>query len=106
MAYVEQHLVARKAGDLVVMGNLPSHKVAGVAEAVRGVGADGEPATVQSRISTRSSRCLRRPRPRSANRSRGHRPDRGAVRRGLGLVLADVCKNYIRHAGYGPQRSD
>ena len=41
VAYVRQHLVRTlKPGDIVVMDNLPSHKVAGVAEAIRGVGAE------------------------------------------------------------------
>jgi hypothetical protein len=39
--YVEQHLApALHPGDLVVMDNLSSHKVAGVREALRNVGAD------------------------------------------------------------------
>lgn len=39
--YVEQHLApALFPGDLVVMDNLASHKVAGVREALRNVGAD------------------------------------------------------------------
>lgn len=39
--YVEQHLAPElHPGDLVVMDNLASHKVAGVREALRNVGAD------------------------------------------------------------------
>jgi transposase len=38
-AYVEQHLApALRPGDVVVMGNLGSHKVAGVREAIEGAG--------------------------------------------------------------------
>ena len=40
LAYVEQHLVPTlKAGDIVIMDNLSSHKRAGVREAVESVGA-------------------------------------------------------------------
>lgn len=39
-AWVEQHLVRElRAGDVVVMDNLSSHKVAGVVEAIESVGA-------------------------------------------------------------------
>lgn len=38
--YVEQFLVpALSTGDVVVMDNLPAHKVAGVREAIEGAGA-------------------------------------------------------------------
>lgn len=41
VAYVRHQLVkALKPGDVVVMDNLPSHKVAGVAAAIRGAGAE------------------------------------------------------------------
>lgn len=40
LAYVKDHLVPTlKAGDIVVMDNLSSHKVSGVREAIEGVGA-------------------------------------------------------------------
>ena len=38
-SYVQPHLALQlKAGDLVLMDNLPSHQVSGVAEAIRSVG--------------------------------------------------------------------
>jgi transposase len=41
-AWVEQHLVRElRPGDIVVMDNLSSHKVAGVVEAIEAVGASG-----------------------------------------------------------------
>ena len=41
LAYAEQVLVPQlRPGDIVVMDNLPAHKIAGVREAIRGVGAD------------------------------------------------------------------
>ena len=41
LAWVEQHLVPTLSqGDIVVMDNLSSHKVAGVSEAIAGVGAE------------------------------------------------------------------
>lgn len=40
-AYVEQFLApALSPGDIVIMDNLPAHKVAGVADAIEAVGAD------------------------------------------------------------------
>ena len=40
-AWVEQQLVKMlRPGDIVVMDNLPAHKVAGVREAIRGVEAE------------------------------------------------------------------
>ncbi len=40
LAYVEQHLVPTlKAGDIVIMDNLSSHKRAGVKEAIESAGA-------------------------------------------------------------------
>jgi transposase len=40
LAYVEQVLVPElKPGDIVVMDNLPAHKVSGVREAIEKVGA-------------------------------------------------------------------
>ena len=39
-AYVEQHLAPTlRAGDIVILDNLPAHKVAGVREAIEAVGA-------------------------------------------------------------------
>ncbi len=41
LAWIEQHLVPTlSAGDVVIMDNLSSHKVAGVREAIEGVGAE------------------------------------------------------------------
>lgn len=41
LAYIEQFLAPTlKPGDLVIMDNLPSHKVAGVREAIEACGAD------------------------------------------------------------------
>ncbi|MBL8826068.1 MAG: IS630 family transposase [Planctomycetaceae bacterium] len=41
LGWVKQHLVpALRPGDIVVMDNLSSHKVAGVREAIEGVGAE------------------------------------------------------------------
>ena len=41
LAWVEQHLVATLSpGDIVIMDNLSSHKVAGVREAIEGAGAE------------------------------------------------------------------
>lgn len=40
-SYVEQHLVPTlRAGDIVILDNLPAHKVAGIREAIESVGAE------------------------------------------------------------------
>ena len=51
-AYVEQFVVPiLKPGDIVVMDNLASHKVAGVREAIEAAGAEmGDSAALQSRL--------------------------------------------------------
>lgn len=104
-AYVEQQLVtALKPGDIVVMDNLSSHKVAGVREAIEGVGAtlvylppyspDLNPielafAKIKQEIRKRAPRT------------------KAACDALCGECLdwfpAEECRNYIRHAGYGPQ---
>lgn len=57
-AYVEQFFAPTLApGDIVVMGNLPAHKVKGVAEAIAARGAECATSRPTVPISTRSSRC-------------------------------------------------
>ena len=49
LAYVEQELVKTlKEGDIVVLDNLSSHKVAGVKEAIESAGAEVLSSSVQS----------------------------------------------------------
>ena len=102
-AYVEQILVPTlAAGDLVVMDNLASHKVAGVRQAIEGAGAerrflppyspDLDPivpvfAKVKNKL-----------------RKMGRRTVDG-LWNAVGLALDDIspaeCLNYFRNAGYG-----
>ena len=104
----EQQLVTeRRSGDIVVMGNVSSHKVAGVAEAIRRVGAEVvdlppyspdlnpiEPvfSKVKSEIRTQKPRTI------SDTEKLGGES--------LDWFSPDECQNYIRHAKYGTQQTD
>lgn len=103
--YVGPHLARELgAGDIVVMDNLSSHEVAGVREAIEGVGAwlvypppyspDWNPigqvfAKVKHEIRTRAPRTKA-----ECDRLCGECLD---------WFPAAECRNDIRHAGYGPQ---
>ena len=105
--YLEQHLApALRPGDTGVLDNLPSHKVAGVAAAIERAGATRaylppyspdlnpiEQAFAKAKVE------IRRQKPRTvaeAERLCGE---------SLDWFAPAVCQNYIRHAGYGTQRS-
>jgi len=104
-AYVQQHLTPQlKTGDIVLMDNLPSHKVAGVVEAIRSVGAevvylppyspDRNPienlfAKVKGQLRKRAPRTKA-----DCDRLCGE---------SLDWFTEVECLNYIRHAGYAPQ---
>lgn len=106
-AYVRQHLAKNlRPGDLVVMDNLPSHKVAGVAEAVRGAGAEvvylppySPDLNPIEQVFSKAKARTRRQKPRTV----------AATEQLCGEAVdwfpADECRRYIRHAGYGPQGS-
>ena len=107
-AYVEQHLApALRPGDIVVMDNLPTHKVAGVAAAIERAGAtlaylppyspDLNPI---EQVFAKAKAEIRRQKPRTVA---------GTERlcgESLDWFPAGECRNYIRHAGYGPQGTD
>lgn len=107
-AYVEQHLApALRPGDIVVMDNLPSRKVAGVAAAIERAGAtlaylppyspDLNPI---EQVFAEAKAEIRRQEPRTvADTER-------LCGESLDWFPARECRSYIRHAGYGPQRSD
>jgi transposase len=104
-AWVEQHLAPTLApGDVVVMDNLSSHKVAGVAEAVRAVGAEVAYLPPYSprlnpieQVFAKTKHELRKRKPRT-------KPECDRLcGESLDWFPADECRNYIRHAGYGPQ---
>lgn len=104
-AWVEQHLVPTLSpGDLVVMDNLSSHKVAGVAEAIRAVGAEAVYLPPYSprlnpieHVFAKTKNELRKRKPRTKSEC-----DR-LCGESLDWFTAGECRNYIRHAGYGPQ---
>jgi transposase len=102
VAYIEQCLVPTlKRGDIVVIDNLPAHKVAGVKEAIEAAGA-----TVQylpryspdfNPIEMPFSKF------KAFLRKVSERTVRGLCRR-IGSFVRTVsraeCRNYFRHAGY------
>lgn len=104
-AYVEQQLVkVLKPGDIVVMDNLSSHKVAGVREAIEGVGAtlvylppyspDLNPI---EQVFSKIKHEIRKREPRT-------KPACDAMcGECLDWFNETECRNYLRHAGYGPQ---
>jgi transposase len=105
LAYVRQHLVRTlKPGDIVVMDNLPSHKVAGVAEAIGGVGAElvylppySPDLNPIEQVFAKAKTEIRKRKPRTVAQTETLCGD------ALDWFSTDQCQNYIRHAGYGPQ---
>ena len=102
LAYVKQCLVPTlKRGEIVLMDNLPVHKVAGVAEAIEGAGAtltylpkyspDLNPIELAF---SKLKANLRK----AAERAIPH------LLRRIGRLVADFspqeCRNFFRHAGY------
>jgi transposase len=104
-AWVEQHLApALRPGDLVVLDNLSSHKVAGVAKAIRGAGAEvvylppyHPRLNPIEQAFSKAKNEIRKRTPRTKEEC-----DR-LCGESLDWFLPDHCRNYIRHAGYGPQ---
>lgn len=102
LAYVEQCLVPTlKPNDIVVVDNLTSHKVAGVAEAIEAAGAtlrylpqyspDLNPIEMPfSKFKTYLRKLAQRTVP----------GIRRAVRSFLSSLKGQECANYLRHAGY------
>lgn len=106
--YVERHLApALRPGDIVVMDNLPSHKVAGVSAAIARVGAtlaylppyspDLNPI---EQVFAKAKAEIRRQKPRTVPETER------LCGEALDWFPARECQNYLRHAGYGTQRSD
>ena len=102
LAYVQQQLVPTlQPGDIVVMDNLGSHKVAGVRQAIERVGArvvylppyspDFNPIEM---VFAKLKHLLRKAAPRSVD----------ALWNLLGQLLdafpPDECERYLRHCGY------
>lgn len=102
LAWVEQFLAPTlRAGDIVVMDNLASHKVAGVHAAIAACGAELRYQPPYSpdlnpieQVFAKLKTLLRR----ACERSRDGLWDRvGAL---LGLFTPDECLHYIHHCGY------
>jgi transposase len=102
--YVQQCLApALRKGDIVVLDNLSSHKVAGVRQAIEAVGAtlvylppyspDFNPI---EQLFAKLKALLRK----SAERSIATLWPR--IGEHLGAFAPDECHNYFRHAGYAP----
>jgi transposase len=101
-AYVQQHLASTlHSGDVVIMDNLASHKVAGVREALEAVGArvvylppyspDLNPI---EQVFAKFKHLLRS----VAKRTRTALWS--AMRRLLKKFSAEECRNYFQHCGY------
>ena len=102
LSYVQQHLAPTlREGDLVVMDNLAAHKVAGVREAIEGVGARLEYLPPYSPdfnpIELAFSKL------KALLRAAAERTVDGLERR-IGRLLECFefreCRNYFRHCGY------
>lgn len=108
VAYVEQVLVKElRTGDVVVMDNLPCHKVAKVAPAIEKAGATVAYLPAYSpdlnpieQVFAKAKGEIRQRKPRTvADTER-------LCGEALDWFPPDECRNYIRHAGYGPQGSN
>jgi transposase len=102
LAYVQQVLVpALKPGDIVILDNLSSHKVAGVREAIQAAGADLRYLPPYSpdlnpieQMFAKLKALLRKVAARSVE----------ALWTTIGELIdtfqPDECRNYLRHSGY------
>ena len=108
MAYVEQVLVPTLIpGDIVVMDNLPAHKVKGIAEAIAERGAELRYLPPYSpdlnpieQMFAKLKALLRKAAARSVDK----------LWDTIGLLLdafsANECANYLRNSGYGPSQRE
>ena len=107
-AYVEQHLVRElRSGDVVVLDNLSSHKVPGVAEAIRSVGAEvvylppySPDLNPIEQVFAKAKATIRKRKPRTVDETER------LCGEALDWFSPQECQNYIRHAGYGPQEGN
>ena len=107
-AYVEQFLAPTLSpGDIVVMDNLPAHKVKGVAEAIKAQGAELRYLPPYSpdlnpieQMFAKLKALLRKAAARSVDK----------LWDAIGLLLdafsATECANYLRNSGYGPSQRE
>jgi transposase len=107
-AYVQQHLVrVLTPSDIVVMDNLPSHKVAGVSAAIRRVGAElvylppySPDLNPIEQVFAKAKAEIRKRKPRTIAQTEALCGD------ALDWFSPQECQNYIHHSGYRPQGSD
>jgi transposase len=102
LAYVQQGLVPTlKRGDIVVMDNLPVHKVAGVAEAIEAAGAT--PLYLPKYSPDLNPIELAFSKLKAHLRKAAERTI-AQLRRRIGRIVdsftAKECRNFFRHAGY------
>lgn len=102
LVYVRNHLVPTlKAGDIVVLDNLSSHKVKGVREAIEAAGARIEYLPPYSPDLNPIEQVMAKLK--GLLRKFGERTYEGLWKRIgslLELFTPDECKNYLRHCGY------
>jgi len=102
VSWVEQFLVPElKPGDIVIMDNLPAHKVTGVVQAINAAGAERlllppySPDLNPIEMMFSKLKSLIR---------KGAWRTQETLWQGIGQTLQEVspqeCKNYFRHAGY------
>jgi transposase len=103
--YVREQLVRElQPGDIVVMDNLSSHKVKGVREAIEAAGAEllylppysPDLNAIEPTFSKMKNE-IRKRKPRTKAECDA------LCGESLDWFPPDECRNYIRHAGYGPQ---
>ena len=107
-AYVEQVLVPTlKPGDVVVLDNLSSHKVAGVGKAIRAAGADVLYLPPYSPDLNPIEQTFSKFKAEFRKRKPRTKAECDALcGECLDWFPAAECRNYIRHAGYIPQEGN
>ena len=106
-AYVEQHLAPQlRSGDIVLMDNLPSHKVAGIAEAIRAVGAELVYLPPYSPDKNPIEMVFSKVKGEIRKRAPRTKPECDQLcGESLDWFTEEECLNYIAHAGYVAQQS-
>jgi transposase len=101
--YVEQVLVPElRRDDVVVLDNLPAHKVTGVRDAIQAAGASllylppySPDLNPIEQVFAKLKALLRRAEPRSRESLWN------TIGRSLDRFSPTECRNYLRHCGYG-----
>lgn len=107
-AYVQQQLAPQlKSGDIVLMDNLPSHKVSGVAEAIRSAGAELVYLPPYSPDKNPIENVFAKVKGEIRKRAPRTKPECDRLcGEALDWFTESECYNYIRHAGYVRQQGD